>query len=223
MSSAETSTVFDGTRGPPTKSDEDLARCAQAGSLACFGELVDRYERRLVAFLARRCGDATAAEDLAQESFVRAWRSIGRYDARRRFSTWLFTIGARLATDHLRRRGRERETNRGFASEPSRAGVTGPVEAARAGGEVWRAAERVLSEESMSALWLRYVAEMEIPDIARVLGRTRGTTRVILFRARERVAKALGATESDARGLPLEIKGAEPAEERACVGAGAVT
>lgn len=219
MSIAEHNAVFAGPSGPAAKSDEDLARCAQAGSLACFGELVDRYEGRLRSFLARRCGDATAAEDLAQESFVRAWRSIGRYDPERRFSTWLFTIGARLATDHLRRHAREKETNRRAVAEPRREGAVGPVEAARAGGEVWRVAERVLNEESMSALWLRYVGEMEIPDIARVLGRTRGTTRVILFRARERVARALGAAAERTRGLPLEVRGAEAPAERGCIGA----
>jgi len=219
MSVAESNAVFAGPRGQATRSDEDLARCAQAGSLACFGELVDRFEVRLRAFLARRCGDPTAAEDLAQEAFVRAWRSIARYDPRRRFSTWLFTIGARLATDHLRRSARERELVRGRGHEPARRGASGPVEAARAGGEVWAVAERVLNEESMSALWLRYVGELEIPDIARVLGRTRGTTRVILFRARERVAKALGASVEGETGLPLEIRSAEPSGERACIGA----
>jgi RNA polymerase sigma-70 factor (ECF subfamily) len=90
------------------ESDEALAIRAREGSLAAFGTLVDRYERRLIGFLSQRASGQHAAEDLAQETFVRAWRRLDTFDPERRFSTWLFTIGARLAADDYRRRKRER-------------------------------------------------------------------------------------------------------------------
>ena len=78
-------------------SSEELACRAQAGSLPSFAKLVERYQGRLYNFLLRRVGHADDAEDLAQDTFVRAWERIDRYRTTWRFSTWLFTIGSRLA------------------------------------------------------------------------------------------------------------------------------
>src|SRR5262245_7395781 len=90
-------------------SDEELAQRAQAGAMASFVELVGRFEGRVYAFLLRRlgCGGATSdAEDLTQDTFLRAWQKIGHYQPGRRFSTWLFTIAGRAAIDHHRGRRR---------------------------------------------------------------------------------------------------------------------
>ncbi|MEE8146382.1 MAG: sigma-70 family RNA polymerase sigma factor, partial [Longimicrobiales bacterium] len=87
---------------PGAEPIEDLPVCtlvsrAQTGSLSSFAELVARFEGRLFNFLLRRTRCVADAEDLAQDTFVRAWQRIRRYDPRWRFSTWLFTIAHRLA------------------------------------------------------------------------------------------------------------------------------
>lgn len=180
------------------RNDEELARLSQAGSLGAFGALVDRYERRLVGFLWRRAGDAATAEDLAQETFVRAWERIGSFDSERRFSTWLFTIGARIAADHHRRRRREagakEELERKRAREASIERKDAREDAAH--GNLWATARRALTADQMEAVWLRYVMEMSIPDIAAALGRSRVGIRVLLFRARERLAAALDGSKN---------------------------
>ena len=65
--------------------------------MPCFAELVGRFETRIFNFLRRRTTVATDAEDLTQDTFMRAWERIGQYEPGRRFSTWLFTVAARLA------------------------------------------------------------------------------------------------------------------------------
>src|SRR5215475_7983995 len=79
---------------------EELAVRARAGSRVSFDEIVVRLRPRLVAFLARRLPDAADAEDVAQETFLRAYDHLDRYDPGRPFATWLFAIGKHVATNH---------------------------------------------------------------------------------------------------------------------------
>lgn len=174
-------------------SDEVLAGRAQDGSLASFGELVDRFEGMLQGYLRRRVG-ANDCEDLAQETFVRAWGSIGRYDPQRKFSTWLFTIASRLATDTYRSRTRERKALDARANDCAQYESPANVdrdETALKAERIWSVARSILTDEQFSALWLRYAAEMDIADLASSLGKNRVATRVMLFRAREKLAAAL--------------------------------
>jgi len=182
------------------ESDERLAQRAQGGSLAAFGTLVDRYEGRLVGFLSQRAGGRHQAEDLAQEAFVRAWRQITRFDPQRRFSTWLFTIAVRIAADQHRKTSRERagreEAGRLDAARRESGAATGDTDRP----DIWSIARATLTGDQMEALWLRYAMEMGIVDIAAALGRSRVGTRVLLFRARERVAAAMVVAENQRPG-----------------------
>ena len=82
--------------------DEELAAQAAAGSRSAFEELVSRYSLRLFHFL-RSCSRSDEdVEDLTQETFLRAYRNIGRYDPQRRFSTWLYTMAIRLSISRQR-------------------------------------------------------------------------------------------------------------------------
>jgi RNA polymerase sigma-70 factor (ECF subfamily) len=181
----------------PLVSDEALAVLARAGGpgeLAAFGELVDRYERRITAFIARRCGSHHDAEDLAQEAFFRAWSKLRTFDASRRFSVWMFTIAARIAASAWR------ERRRAARDVPFREPFDGEPLEPRGGArpDVWGIAERILDAETVSALWLRYAAGLEPAEIARVLGRTSVGVRVMLHRARKKIAAALVAADSGA-------------------------
>ena len=147
--------------------------------------VTERFEGRLFNFLLRRTDTYADAEDLTQDTFVRAWQRIERYDPRWQFSTWLFTIARRTAAT-LHRRNR------------SRAGVRPPAreshDPARHVADrdqyrhVWDIASRLLSETQRTALWLRYAEDLPIKAIARVLGKTQVAVRVMLFRARQTLA-----------------------------------
>ncbi|MBI5397420.1 MAG: sigma-70 family RNA polymerase sigma factor [Verrucomicrobia bacterium] len=82
---------------------ELMERVRDGEDAAAFEELMRRYQRPVVAFLARLTGNLDVAQDLAEETFVRLWQSAPRYRPTAKFTTWLFTIASRLATDHARR------------------------------------------------------------------------------------------------------------------------
>ncbi len=178
------------------QSPEELAVRAQAGggpALSCFGELVNRYEVRLFNFLLRRTRCRADAEELTQESFLRAWERIQSYDPAWKFSTWLYTIGSRLAVSKHRKLGRERTWD-----SFDRSGEVGvdPLEVGddrRLGRRLWNLAEEALSPDQQTALWLRYAEDMAIGEIARVMGKSQVGVRVCLFRARQTLAKNAAA------------------------------
>jgi RNA polymerase sigma-70 factor, ECF subfamily len=171
------------------RSPEHLALRAAEGSLEAYGELVRRFELRLFNFLLRRTGSRADAEDLTQEAFIRAWERIHRYEPKWRFSTWLFTIAARLAVSHHRKR---RPTLRWVEEDDSQSPLSVDREDDRnAGARLWSIAGRVLTPEQHTALWLRYAEDMGIDEIAAVLKKSQVGVRVMLFRARQVLAEQM--------------------------------
>ena len=96
------------TRGQELAELEDpqLAALALEGETRAFTTLADRYHARLLNFIHRMIGDRDRAEDLVQETFVRVFRHLHRYDQNRKFSTWAYTIAGNLAKNELRNRSR---------------------------------------------------------------------------------------------------------------------
>lgn len=87
-------------------SDSDVVQAALDGDPRAFGELVSRYDQRLVNFVYRAIGDRERAQDLVQETFVRVYRHLERFDQSKKFSTWIYTIASNLAKNELRNRSR---------------------------------------------------------------------------------------------------------------------
>ncbi|HZM04442.1 MAG TPA: sigma-70 family RNA polymerase sigma factor [Candidatus Saccharimonadales bacterium] len=174
---------------PATLSDEALARQAQGGALESFEELVRRYETRLYRFLARACRNDADGADLTQETFMTAYTKLERYNPAQSFATWLFTIARRKCIDHWRaRRPVEDEAPAERLEENS------PAELAIRRSDqldLWQRARAVLSDVQFQALWLKYVEDLSVAEMATVLGRTKTHVKVILFRARTALAEAL--------------------------------
>lgn len=169
-------------------SDEELARKARAGSLSDFEELVHRYQRRIFRFVANSFANQADAQEVTQEVFVTAYVNLGRFNPEKSFATWLFTIARRKCVDrHRAARPTENEI-------PELLDLNDPASllANREEGEqLWGTARRALPELQFQALWLRYAEEMSVETIARVLGRTKIHVKVLLFRARTRLAREL--------------------------------
>lgn len=176
--------------------DEELAVRSQEGDRDAYSLLVTRYANRLFNFLRRRAINEADAEDLAQDTFVRAWTKIGTYKPGMRFSTWLYTIGTHLAA--TRARAKRLPMAVGLAEEPGavRVEADGPDELAV---RIWRRADEVLPADQRSAVWLRYAEDLGVPEIARVLGKSRVNVRVMLFRARRTLAAELEAMQSNGK------------------------
>jgi RNA polymerase sigma-70 factor (ECF subfamily) len=86
--------------------DSGVVAAFLAGDKRAFGELVERYQGRLLNFVYRTTGDRERAEDLVQETFIRVYRHLHRFDQTKKFSTWIYTIASNLAKNELRNRSR---------------------------------------------------------------------------------------------------------------------
>lgn len=86
--------------------DSTLVARFLAGEKRAFDELVSRYQGRLLNFVYRTTGDRQRAEDLVQETFIRVYRHLHRFDQSKKFSTWIYTIASNLAKNELRNRSR---------------------------------------------------------------------------------------------------------------------
>jgi RNA polymerase sigma-70 factor (ECF subfamily) len=184
-------------------SDEDLARQSQAGDLAAFEELVHRYENRIYSFVFQSCGHEVDAREVTQDTFVRAFEAMAKFDPSRSFAAWLFTIARHKGIDCFRARipgGSEPVPEELDADDP------GELLARREEAQdLWRRARAWLPDSQFQALWLRYVEDMDISQIARVLRKTQTHVKVLLFRARHKLADEL---ESARPMMVLTSKGA---------------
>lgn len=184
-----------GDDGPHGAPDAELVLLARGGATGAertraFAALVERHQPRVYALLRRRIASSADAEDLAQETFVRAWQSLDRFDTGRCFRTWIHTIASRLAVDHLRSRSAAVRRDRKAGRERARREVEPPRAWAEAadGDGVWATARQVLSDAAFTALWLRYVEGLQAGQIARVLGKNRVAVSMMLCRARDVLA-----------------------------------
>lgn len=171
--------------------ERQLIDAAKGGSVAAFTRLVQAYKEKLLRFLIARSASYADAEDALQDTFVNAFRYLDSYDPRWRFSTWLYRIALRnLGKMH----------GQGTAELPeipdeSADPLLHCIEASDR-ENLWVTARRLLTGEVYSALWLRYVEDMSIRDVATVLDRSESWTKVNLLRAREALGSELEGPEA---------------------------
>jgi len=180
----------------PAERDDvaDFVRRAQQGCAESFEELIRRFQVPLLHFLRQRASPADA-EDLLQETFIRAYENLHRYQPRWPFAAWLFTIARRLNANHFRRR-RVPTADEDVLSLDELCGADpAPIERMVEEEDrrrLWDVAGRILTEEQFTALWLHYVEDMPVQELGLVLGRTTAAVKVILFRARKKLLPLLG-------------------------------
>ena len=172
---------------PLSKTDEDLAREASGGDMDAFEELVRRRRSGLVRFLASFTQSAADAEDLVQETFLRAYRNLANYDPRKPVRPWLYVIARRLAINLFRKRERQRETT--LPQEGKELQGENPF--ADELGSLWNGASKLLSPDAFTAIRLHYAEDMPVKEIAQVLQKSVTATKVMLFRARRILAEKL--------------------------------
>ncbi len=94
------------SKGLAALTDSQVVQSFLDGEVRAFSELVKRYDKRLLNFVYRTVGDRERAQDLVQETFVRVYRHLRRFDQTKKFSTWIYTIAGNLAKNELRNRSR---------------------------------------------------------------------------------------------------------------------
>jgi RNA polymerase sigma-70 factor, ECF subfamily len=174
-------------------STSDLVKTA-AGNAAAFGRLVEAQQARVFGFLGRMGLDAATSEDIAQDTFLRVWRSARSFDPRRgAASTWVLTIARNLALTHLSRSSRRREIADDEAAAQTPCGAPNPLEAFERKQQRARldAVLERLAPADRSILAASYVEDLELAAIARIEGCSPGAAKVRLHRARAKLKQML--------------------------------
>ncbi len=180
--------------------DTALVRRALAGDQEAFATIVEKYKDPVFNVAYRMLGNPTEAEDVAQETFVRAYTQLRTYQEGRRFSTWLLSIASHLSIDQLRRRRflALPLENAPFLEWIADLGA-GPEQAAlqlEASDEMQKVLS-VLPPKYRTVLVLRYWYDLSYEEIAEMLGLTSALVKARLHRARELVARTLKAQGLD--------------------------
>ena len=171
--------------------NEQLAAKVQIGCKNSFSELVLRLNNRLLSFLLARTGKFEDAEDLAQETFAKAYKNIKKFDDRWKFTTWIFTIAVRLANSHYRRQKTAYNIEDIGDFEHKADGPERIVEKRQQWENIWLLAQKTLSRNQYQSLWFKYAEDLPIKDIAKILGKSKVNIKVTLFRARNNMANVL--------------------------------
>ncbi len=174
---------------------EGLIKKVQGGDRDAFGEIVERTARELRAFIAAFCPSAAMIDDLAQETYVRAWEKLGTYVHEGRFLAWLRGIARNVVLEELRRSRREaatddvslltlveRESERQAADPRSETKVASLVECLES-----------VPSDSRQLLREFYVVGRTSEEIARALRRTASWVRVTILRLRRKLAACVEA------------------------------
>jgi len=180
--------------------DQLLVERARAGERAAFDQLVAKYQRRLMRLLARLLNDPAEAEDVVQETFIKAYRALGRFRGEAAFYTWLYRIAinsARNALMHRKRHGAasgEPVTVRVEASEDERLRDINTPESMLASKQIAQtvnAAMDALPIDLRTAIALREIEGLSYEEISEIMDCPIGTVRSRIFRAREAIARKL--------------------------------
>lgn len=184
--------------------DQEVVALARHGQETAYRELVRRYERPIFSLVYRMVRDRELAEDLAQETFVKALNAIESYRPEFKFSSWIFKIANNAAIDHLRRRELDTLSLDGspHAETPEAVEATAlqigdrqesaldEVEARELGGEIEMAIAR-LRPEYRSCILLRHVEGRAYEEIADILNLPLGTVKTYIHRARNELRQSL--------------------------------
>ena len=180
-------------------SDAALMARVQAGDLDAFEPLVHRYEKRLFGYFLNRVDDPATAADLAQETFVRVYRAVPRYQESGRFEYWLFRIAANLVKSR-RRRPDQRAPHVSLEEAPAaERELAGRSPEGRPDEAAWRAELRDALREALprvplvfrEAVLLRDVEGWTYREIAEMLGVQEGTVKSRAHRGRQRLKEML--------------------------------
>lgn len=194
--------------------DAPLVERVKQGDVKAFEMLVVKYQRRIERLVGRMVRDVDLVPDIAQETFIRAYRALPQFRGDSAFYTWLYRIAVNTAKKHLMELKRdvlvtesarfsqdEDDENRVVANEPSDSGTPEALLASKQIAAAVNFAVEGLSEELRQAITLREIEGLSYEEIAALMNCPIGTVRSRIFRAREAIAARLrpllGTREGD--------------------------
>jgi RNA polymerase sigma-70 factor, ECF subfamily len=181
--------------------DQLLVERVQRGDKKAFELLVIKYQQKLMRLVSRLVRDQAEAEDVVQESFIKAYRALAQFRGESAFYTWLYRIGINTAKNYLITQGRRAPTStesnaeeaETFEGGDSLRDINTPESllATKQLANTVNAAMEILPEELRIAITLREIEGLSYEEIAEVMNCPIGTVRSRIFRARESIAEKL--------------------------------
>ncbi|MEE9222069.1 MAG: RNA polymerase sigma factor RpoE [Nitrosomonadaceae bacterium] len=181
--------------------DQQLVERAQRGDKRAFDLLVIKYQRKLARLLSQFIRDAAEVEDITQETFIKAYRSLPSFRGESAFYTWLYRIGINAAKNFLVAQGRRASTTNGFdiedaenLEEGSQLRELNTPESELMSRQIAQTIHQTLQElpeELRTAINLREIEGLSYEEIANIMSCPTGTVRSRIFRAREAIADKL--------------------------------
>ena len=184
-----------------TITDQELVAQCLAGRQTCFAALVERYQAAVLGLITRMVRDREMARDLTQETFLKTYTALEKYDPQYRFSTWVFRIATNLTIDHLRRRKptfipltADEEEEGGLRIDRVADQRETPVEIMQRNQleSAYRQAFEKLPPAYRAVLAMRHGRQMEYEEISATLRLPLGTVKNRIFRAREMLRELMG-------------------------------
>lgn len=169
--------------------EAELVHAVRRGETEAFAGIVRMHGQRVHNFIYQMTRQSQDAEDLAQQTFIKAYKSLHRFDTDRPLINWLLTIARRTALNHFRSAKHWEE----IPEETAHPAPT-PARDAEAQDQIdnlWDRARRDLSEREYTVMWLRFAEERSIEEIARIAQLTKTNVKVLIFRARRRLTKGM--------------------------------
>jgi RNA polymerase sigma-70 factor (ECF subfamily) len=202
LGSGPAGTLQPAIAGAASYTDAEVMLRVKAGDQSAFDFLVQKYRRPLVSFMYRMARNSAAAEDLAQEVFLRVYRSRQTYEASAKFTTWLYRIATNLAVNHARDTRKERPETTVSLDEPDEeTGTTMDVaDGTMTAEEALVRRERMLAirskvealpERQRLAVIMHKYQQMDYKQISEVLKLSESATKSLLFRAYETLREQL--------------------------------
>ena len=183
------------------EADLQLVERVQSGDREAFGLLVSKYQRKLLRLVMRLVRDPAEAEDVTQETFIKAYRALPNFRGESAFYTWLYRIGVNTAKNWLVAHGRRMPVMSEIVDDESEGIEEGVllrddetpdrVLMSRQIGETVNAAMEALPDDLRTAISLREIEGLSYEEIAQVMDCPIGTVRSRIFRAREAIAARL--------------------------------
>lgn len=169
--------------------DNELALRWKAGEVAAYNQLVQRHLDPIHRFVRSRCGNDHDASDLCQEVFLEVCLKIGNFEPQYPFTAWLYTIARRKSVDRYRRSKPMEEFHPDLHSGADSSHPHSILEERESAVEAWEKVFKLLPEAQAMALWLRVQMQQSIEEIAATMDQTESNVKVLLFRARQKLAK----------------------------------
>ncbi|MBX3742227.1 MAG: sigma-70 family RNA polymerase sigma factor [Akkermansiaceae bacterium] len=171
------------------KTDNDLALLWKSGAEEAYNELVRRHLEPIHRYVRSRCGNDSDASDICQDVFLEVCLKISNFDPAYPFSAWLHMIARHKAVDRFRRQRPVEEFQAAIHSGMDSSHPSLILEEHEAALEAWEKVFRLLPEAQATALWLRVQGQQSIEEISVTLSQSVANVKVLLFRARQRLAK----------------------------------